>query len=222
MKLSEIYQTPDDAWDDENEDDTVELPHIAQNIVKNLRTNKQHKYLGSGSYAYVGTNDDENFGDVHRIAGVDDGGSMYLQYIADHPDIAKNPFFPRVHRVEKEKDTQVSIVERLLPFRTEAVYMNGLLMKAIWSKYFNISQQEAVKKYNCSSPAATIPYIIRNALVGYYTDELKDKRLIEAIHILAKISGAIGDAEPDIHQGNIMWRMAPYQPQLVITDPFVN
>jgi len=227
MKLSEIYQTPDDNWDEENDMGTVELSPKSSKLVNKHRLDKNHKYLGSGSYAYVGTNDDDNFGDVHRIANADDGGSMYLKYIADNPSIMDNPFFPKVREIASRSKTardnhQVTIVERLLPFRTESIYQNGLLMKAIWSKYFTITPQEAVKKYNCSGTAATIPYIIRNALVGYYTDELKDKRLIESIHILAKISGAIGDAEPDIHQGNIMWRMAPYQPQLVITDPFVN
>lgn len=218
MKLYELYTTPDDIWDDVVGD--AMMPHVASNVVKNLRTHKQHKYLGSGSYAYVGTNDDENFGDVHRIAGVDDGGSMYLKYLADHPNVAMNPFFPRVHKVAKNEDTQVTIIERLLPFRTEAVCQNELLMKAIWGRYFNISQQEAVKKYNCKSVAAAIPYIIQNALIEHYTGELKDKRLIEAMHILTKISGAIGNVDIDIHPGNIMWRMAPYQPQLVITDPF--
>ena len=136
----------------------MELPHTAQNIVKNLRTNKQHKYLGSGSYAYVGTNDDENFGDVHRVAGVDDGGSMYLQYLADHPDIADNPFFPRVRKVEKADDMQVSIVERLLPFKTEAVYSNGPLIRAIWKRCFNITVEEAFHEYGGSFQHA-IPYV---------------------------------------------------------------
>lgn len=220
MKLSEIYQTPDDIWDEENEDGTVELPHTAQNIVKNLRTNKQHKYLGSGSYAYVGTNDDENFGDVHRVAGVDDGGSMYLQYLANHPDIADNPFFPRVRKVEKADDTQVSIVERLLPFKTETVYSNGPLIRAIWKRYFNITIEEAFHEYGGSFQHA-IPYVLRKALIHNNTKEIKDEMLIDAIHKLIAIAEELGDVEYDLHQGNIMWRMAGYQPQLVFTDPLV-
>lgn len=220
MKLSEIYQTPDDIWDEENEDGVVELPHTAQNVVKNLRSHKRHKYLGSGSYAYVGTNDDDNFGDVHRVAGVEDGGSMYLKYLAAHPDFMDNPFFPRVRKVETEKDTQVTIVERLLPFKTDAVYSNGPLIRAIWKRYFNITIEDAIHEYGGSFQHA-IPYVLRKALINDYVGDIKDEVLVDAVHKLVQIAQALGDVEVDLHQGNIMWRMAGYQPQLVITDPFV-
>lgn len=223
MKLSEIYQTPDDTWDEENEDGVVELPDSGQKLVSKIRSKKNHKYLGSGSFAYVGTNDDNNFGDVHRIAGADDGGSMYLKYLADHPDIMDNPFFPRVRKISGggRRDHQVSVVERLLPFRTEAVYSNGPLIRAIWKRYFNITVEEAMHEYGGSFQHA-MPYVIRNALVYNTTmDKIKDENLISAIRTLKQIKESLGDVEFDLHQGNIMWRMAGYQPQLVFTDPFV-
>lgn len=226
MKLSEIYQTPDDTWVSlEDEGEFMDLSPNASNQIYAHRQHPKHVYLGAGSYAYVGTNDDENFGDVHRISNADDGGSMYLKYLVDHPEIMDNPFFPKVREVAQrspasKRNFQTTIVERLVPYDTKSIINNSLLTTAIWNRYVNITQNVASRKFYDLKGMAALPYIIAEAVNSGDVRYIKDPRLIEAVHILNKIRDML-DAETDIHAGNIMWRMAPYQPQLVITDPFV-
>lgn len=152
MKLSEIYQTPDDTWDLDNEADFIEQSARSAKLVAKQRQDPRHTYLGSGTFAYVGTNDDDNFGDVHRIASADDGGSIYLKYIVDHPTIMDNPFFPKVREIadrspQSKRNYQVTIIERLVPFNTKSIVHNSLLMTAIWNRYFHISQSVAGRRF---------------------------------------------------------------------------
>jgi len=64
----EPYPNVDDEWNDldkEYEDFLYDRPLVKR--IQRHRKNPQHKMLGSGSFAYVGTDDDDNFGDVQRF-----------------------------------------------------------------------------------------------------------------------------------------------------------
>jgi hypothetical protein len=93
VKLCEIYDDPADNWLDDDEDTTY-LNRDASDTVNNMRAKPNHKYMGSGSFAYVGTDDIDNFGDVHRVARALDSGSLYLNVLYTHK--IENPFLPRV------------------------------------------------------------------------------------------------------------------------------
>ena len=130
--IHKYYDTVDDAIDD------LAITKDARDEIKRAARKANHKSLGIGAYAYVGTDDDENFGDVARYAHVQDGGSLYLQFIANHPAIAENPFFPRVQRTKAiGQQGQVSIVERLIPMKEPAVASVELLT-AVCKRLFKV------------------------------------------------------------------------------------
>lgn len=230
MKLSEIYQsTPDDTWDDDAI--TTDISSSALQRVNDLRKNPKHKFLGSGGFAYVGTDDDENFGDVYRVASADDGGSMYHRFLASHPTIAeKNLFFPRIRMVDHADDYpsginhQTTIMERLLPYSTPAIHNNLRLMRAIATRYLNAGAHDICTKLSPRvepSWGEAIILAIRHALQNGDDEYIKDPKLMQAIKILHMIEQQLPDTGFDIHYGNLMWRPNAYQPQLVFTDPFV-
>lgn len=219
MKLCEIYTTPKDEWANKVYRAGTDLSSAASNKVAQARKQQSHKFLGAGGFGYVGTDDDDNFGDVKRIANADDGGSMYLKYIAEHPEVMDNPFFPQVRAVadyDYDDNVQVTITERLIPFDTPAISQNSKLMQAIWTRYFTEPWTNEVK----NNFTEWLTEELRMALVSTSTAAIKDPYLEQAVTLLKKMRQYLR-TEIDMHAGNIMWRPHPYQPQLVFTDPFV-
>lgn len=230
MKLFEIYQsTPDDTWYDDAI--STDISGSALRRVSDLRKNPNHKFLGSGGFAYVGTDDDENFGDVYRVASATEGGSMYHRFLSSHPMIAeKNLFFPRIRSVDHNKeltqgvDHQTSVMERLLPYNTPAIHDNLRLMRAIVTRYLNAGAYDICNKLSPRTEpswGSALVLAIRHALQNYNTEYIKDPKLMQAIKILHMMEEQMPDTGFDIHYGNLMWRPNAYQPQLVFTDPFV-
>lgn len=107
-----------------------------QRTIKAARKTPTHKFIGAGLNAYVGTNDNDNFGPVHRISSKDDGGAIYLQAVANLK--LNNPFLPKVERIEQGSSdlVQVAITERLIPFDTPAILDNDKLMTMLFQRYF--------------------------------------------------------------------------------------
>lgn len=216
-QIAELYSAPKTDWGSVGRPMTKTHKSLNAAVIQQRNT-PNHTFLGNGSYAYVGTNDDANFGDVHRIALQDDGGSVYLNYIAAHPNLRDNPFVPRVRAVKIDGEIQTTIVERLIPFDAKAIIGNELLMHAICKRYF----VDISPIYQTPRPGRITEFIteeLYRAIRHKNTENIKDDHLYEIIHVLCHLLDTYDTFEPDTHEGNLMWRPHPYQPQLVITDP---
>jgi hypothetical protein len=214
MKLCEIYNDPADTWIGDDEDTTY-LNKDAEHTVKSMRSKPNHKYLGSGSFAYVGTDDIDNFGDVHRVARTLDSGSQYLNVLYSHK--TENPFLPKIRKVVQNGEAQVTIIERLVPFRTPAILNSIPLMKALWSKYFRIPWDPDQRHVMAAIPMI-LQVVCEDTDTSITDGVIKDPQLLEAVHIIRQIGHQVNGAI-DMQSSNMMWRMTNYQPQLVFTDP---
>ena len=218
MRLDEILDDPEDTW---HEDRRLmnDLPDDTQDAIEQLRQRKNHKMMGAGINAYAGTNDYENFGDVHRISSDSDGGAIFLDVVASNPHYANNPFLPKVKSIKRSGETQTTIVERLVPFKTPAILNSGPLMKAVWDSYFVQSWEEAKPEWGYN-PMLDVASVIDEAVkLPDPSSIIKHPKLIEAVQLIQQLVKTYDIPMTDLHNQNVMWRMSVYSPQLVITDP---
>lgn len=188
--------------------------------IDNINQNPKNKYVGSGVQGYVHKTDDPMQMDrVTRTADRDEAGTMYLKFIHEHPQLANNPFFPKVlDATQPDSDVPSYHVEKLYPIDAPAISKE--YKDALMKKYFvmsDVSDSNDPVEY-----AKDIAHEISSA-VSYGERNVRDPMLKQAIILIRRIKAIFAKTgmNPivDIHSGNIMWRMTNKGPQLVITDP---
>lgn len=225
LNILETYDDPNDTWDSKKK--YTNLPHISQQLIDKARRLPNHKMLGAGVTAYVGTDDNDNFSDVVRLSIKGEPTSVYLTYIYRYlpKELRNNPYLPIV-RESKSTRTQTYIkMERLIPFNTPSIISNIDFMKACWDKWFHVPFPRAFDPTHLIAVigCANILNTVANRGDGR---EIKDPLLNEALlwintlkKQLIKIGRYVGT---DIHYGNIMWRPNQHGFQLVIVDPLIE
>ena len=215
MLLCEIYDDPEDEWTDpDNQDTTFVNPHT-RDIIDQKRTSASHRYMGAGSNAYVGTQDIDNFGDVHRISDRDEGGALFLEALWNTTSMHNNPYMPRVRSIEHDKTTTIIVSERLIPFDTPSI-ANKRLMTVLLGTCFTpeFHSTDNANPYDFARILFKLAY--NNTNYKY----IKDPLLLNAIEFINNVKDEY-NAALDIHIGNLMWRMTYPRPQMVIVDPIV-
>ena len=197
MKLCELFDDPADTWKDgrSNSQRNAMTPQVIDAVGK-ARQQHNHKFIGAGLNAYVGTDDADNFGPVQRIANDKDGGSIYLSAIAEAK--STNPFFPKVQSITHDADASVhtAIIERLIPFETESILGSIPLMKSIWESYFTDEWQDAAG-YEMS----TCFMVLNDAVYTGNFSEIKDAQLKEALKFIRTLATR-HNLDADIHERN--------------------
>lgn len=162
----------------------------------------------------------------------------YVSALAKNDRISKNPYFPRIYHIKVEKDrsgmSRYKVeMERLHEFDSlsmEEMYMLG--EKMFFNFYAFAKDARARMRDDLGVPNAkmqskqTAAFAILKAMERVITygakveTYIKDPNLKGALLILKSLVKD-HDANPDIHDGNIMVRRGPGGPQLVITDPII-
>lgn len=190
--------------------------HPLSKAVAATQQKPNHKYVGSGAGAYVGRTDDPHEMDtVERLANEKDGTSLFYQWLTANPEAASNPYFPRVKSNRTENGITYSIVERLVPLLSERL-MSEPLMESVWEQMFNLPLNDTEPSEIAISIAETLDKACGRK-GGAIREAIADPQLAEAIGLL---TSSAKTGYPDIHDGNIMWRITGNRPQLVFTDPF--
>ena len=213
MLLYEIYDDPKDEWVEPDTVDSTEANLSTQRIIQRRRQNPNHRYLGSGSFAYVGTDDRDNFGDVERISDHGESNARFLEVLWKSSTMRHNPYFPRVRAVNKEKETTIIITERLIPFNTPSI-AHDQLIDVVFNTCFTLDVHQRPYPFK-------IYQLLDEMAVAADDDDysrIKDPVLIQALKFISKVSKRF-DSDIDLHSDNVMWRMTYPRPQLVITDP---
>lgn len=214
MKLSDIFKDPKQAGHIPK--NAIPLMHSA---IKKARDVPSHKHLGTGANAYVYQNEDpQEIGNVKRISATTDPTSKYLQTILSTPDLHDNPFLPRVHEVKRPSKKTVEIQMEKLYSSMASPLVNDdeqLMLRALWERYFNRPYPEP---QNYKFIVVALVKILNSAVEENHYRFIKDPQLVEALQFIRAFM-LKNKAHPDIHYGNVMWRITGNMPQLVITDP---
>lgn len=147
----------------------------------------------------------------------DDGYFNYVQAIK--PYIQSNPYLPRVYVIKIDKDSEGKAVpkyqmEKL--FNLRELDKNDLdtrdeILRPISEKIFFEPPE---------NPKGLFYRIGRALNFGEY-DEIKDKKLIQALELIREVNKN-DNFEFDLHRNNFLYRRGPYGIQLVIADPLAG
>lgn len=206
MKLSELH-----------EDQQLDMPSAMtpqmQAAVKLRNQDPTLTRLGNGASAIVvQSKSPHQMDNVERLSSGEDGTSAYLQAIANVPAVHDNPFLPKVRSVRRAEGVMSVVAERLHPYDSKKLFTQPLI-QAVW--------EQITSEPFPTDPAeqmVCIDALIETSIfkgVNKYVHNEQFKQAIEFIRAVRKRFGGY----PDIHEGNLMWRMTGTMPQLVITDP---
>ncbi len=193
--------------------------------IKNINVNRdmsdfligKDKFTHHGSFSGV-----KNSSDPHSVNKVnktpmkeDEGFRVFVDYIVNN-GYADNIHFPRVHRTKRIAGPDGYFidsfkVEKLLPWED----IDGEELLTYLNRHVGI---EGLKSYPMVKDGSTkyVGLIMRD--LGKYMDDLIDKRssapvnafksdsLNSAIRIIGTLLKFKDDADPDIHEDNIMFR----------------
>jgi hypothetical protein len=200
--------------------------------------------MGHGANSFVYKADDEQqLNTVQRVSSIrkgdDEGYHAYAQFLIDNPKLKSNPYFPKIHAVDKYDDTEIAeyTIEHLYPFNSPKIGHEDMLM-AVCRKMFTPKAVDEVKemaeedrdRYKHMDPSNHIFNAIARTISGCvamdtrFTERnlathIKDPKLAEAIRVISQVMASNRRAGKDMHAGNYMWRITGTMPQLVITDP---
>jgi hypothetical protein len=114
--------------------------------------------------------------------------------------------------VKREGDLVSVISERLYPYDSKLLFTQKLL-EATWERITSDPFPEDVHAQMDALEMMIEQAIHQGVSAEVHNDDFK--QAIEFIRNVRRTSGGY----PDIHAGNLMWRMTGTMPQLVITDP---
>ena len=203
-----------------------------------------YRYMGNGAEAVVIKAPDHP--EVIKIVGNDIAlkQNSSLQYaLACQKYADSNPFLPRVHSIKKFKNPRpyegqdleyvefedvkyyyVIHMEELLDLR-EIETDNGDLLRVLANKTFAGAERriqsfatDEIADWMCAMVVMIVKHPDSAKSLGI---TIKDKGLIAASTLIKNIERKT-DGYLDIHIDNVMVRIGPHGPQLVITDPLCN
>lgn len=215
MKLHELFDTPQRTVTPKK--DTIH-PNTVNSNIKNSDTTQK---IGSGVHADVFIRPTRP-GTVVKMANVRDiNNDGYYQYITQVSKLAQsNPFFPRIYNIKfikssasntNDKGTLAVEIEKLVPLETltkgQTAAVRGML--------FNLPDEQQM------DPVVQMTYILDQAIDGKqkYIDLIKNPLLLKAVQQISSILTNNENLYNDLHEDNIMCRLTPNGPQLVISDP---
>jgi hypothetical protein len=228
MKLSDILEA---SWD--------ELTNVT--FPKNMRAHMFNKQgqgnnipVGSGANAAVYRKDDpEHLNTVQRVSsakGTDDRGyHAYAEFLTRYPGLRKNPYLPRLRKVEHTADNVVEYeVERLHPFHDERI-SHAPTLWALCNRIFTPDRVLKIKSAVANDMTSEGKEALKTRIIGTLImavnlrdtrqrETIQDPLLRQALRVISAVTRH-DIVYPDIHEGNIMWRLTGTMPQLVITDP---
>lgn len=203
-----------------------------------------YRYMGNGAEAVVIKAPDHP--EVIKIVGNDIAlkQNSSLQYaLACQKYADSNPFLPRVHSIKKFKNPRpyegqdleyvefedvkyyyVIHMEELLDLR-EIETDNGDLLRVLANKTFAGAERriqsfatDEIADWMCAMVVMIVKHPDSAKSLGI---TIKDKGLIAASTLIKNIERKT-NGYLDIHIDNVMVRIGPHGPQLVITDPLCN
>lgn len=162
--------------------------------------------LGSGAFASV-KGDKDPFMVNKSAYGEDEAYSIYIKFLADNKLAQANPHFPRVYEIGDNKWKMEK-----LPFTLKQFFEddeNQHYKQMICDVYLKQPKNDAY--WNFTNPKLIKLGTYRRALemVNAYADNHNSNREPEDKYL-----------GHDLHSKNIMVRLTPQGPQLVITDPW--
>ncbi len=206
MKLNEIFDTKDKSRS---------TPDLSQHD-RPFYSTKQNQ-LGYGKYSYV----TQKKADPHLVTKVqnkaasnlaNDGYFSYIKYIVDNKIAQRNPYAPRVYKINKFKDTagneKYTIdMEKLVDIEDISGEELAVVYKMITGLESNADDVNALRN--------KMTFFLGKHLSG----DTNNPNLDEVLKIIDYLLRENDDFILDIHDGNIMFRRTPHGVQLVITDP---
>ena len=214
MKVCDILEA---AVDDQSD---KRVPEFATRVATMKSNDPAHRFVGSGTNAYVHSRDDPHDMDrVYRTAKRADGGSIYLRYIATHPNLHNNPYFPRVVQAPSNHREAFPTyqIEPLKDFYWKPIANNPVLCDAVYERIYGPRDEADDDAFTMLD--RHLAEDMDNCIYsGIITKRFKDTSLVEALTIIHQLARRYR-LSGDVHTGNIMWRLTSTMPQLVITDP---
>jgi len=186
--------------------------------------------IGRGGYSSV--YDDPN--DPHIVikkerAFTSKHDNKFYQWAKAIQKEPSNVYLPRIYKIETEenpsgKTRHTYWIEKLHTVSSQEISSEAML--ALIHKMFNLSENDIVDLKHTTYPPNLWQFIVSKIRNLLYRDEtllpllssrrVKDPELAKAITILK--SSDFSNYH-DIHEENLMLRLGPGGPQLVITDP---
>lgn len=163
----------------------------------------------------------------------------YLTYLKTIQDLEKsghnNPYFPKIHdlRIVRDENGKLSYhvnMEKLVNINSPKILNNRKLIKSVGDKLvkdpIRLNDTDYVEHDYAENPDVEdskeyLKHVIETldvAIENNNYSDIKDENLINALKVINKIKSTYSFL-PDIHPGNVMWRITGTMPQLVITDP---
>lgn len=194
--------------------------------------------IGSGQYAYV--KDDKT--DPHMVNKFqkrptnNDPFWTYVQFIQNSDDALDNPYLPKIYSkvsaTDKNDDTSNMVkMEKLYPLRNlSSAQALHLYHRAFGQDYADTYYgKQTVSRYKTETDEmidelaggamSYLLYAIGEVINGEEKPQIfDDNDLKKALIIIERIRRKFR-YRADIHDDNLMIRLSPHGPQLVITDP---
>lgn len=179
-----------------------------------------HERLGSGMEAVVIKSQSDP--SVIKIVATEDElqDNAYMQYILlSKKHSSHNPYLPRVESIKhiksrdklvSNKDYYIVNLEQLQPLQSMSVEELDFLLDKIF-----------VDKLGPVKNAFEFGRILERAIARPGSNRVKDKNFGAVSRLITKLA-THSTTHIDVHEDNVMVRLTPYGPQLVITDPVIN
>lgn len=185
--------------------------------------------LGSGFYGktYTVPGDVEKVVKYSRLQGRswdDDGYYRYVTGLRDAKRVSRNnPFLPQIYSVKRLKSPRgipylETVMEKLYSFDSLSDDQAKDVLEKLAGEHLSteIKPFGNWKKTLVDVVKQFVVFPDNEVEVEDKTFYINNKEFINAVVILLKYSA---DFKPDIHGGNLMFRMTPTGPQLVLSDP---
>jgi hypothetical protein len=174
---------------------------------------------------------------------------LYLDMLSHNERMQNNPFFPKVYSLKSWKDTHGRVMydvkmEKLQPLNvlsSEQIITMGERYFTNFDNKFNTALKRKIQLKTYTRPRSDKPLsdlqktmnenafkyaamqavasCLDESIKGEVTTHIKDSLLRQAMVLIRGILIRKEGRLNDIHDNNIMVRLSPSGPQLVITDP---
>ena len=214
------------------------------------QTDDTRKRIGGGGYAdaYASEKDPGGIDKVAKPSEITslaaDAYYQFLDMIAHNERIAKNPFFPRVYKLETFRDkagkyTYNVNMEKLAGLSSLSTEEATRIGRELFTDFDTVvKQQKKEFRLPKTRPTGDANDTENRTKMSHLTavmgladcfnealfsstppTNITNSHLRQAITLLRKILASNSKFSPDLHHGNLMVRRGPFAPQIVITDP---
>lgn len=144
-----------------------------------------------------------------------DGYHAFVQKILN----TNNPYFPQLSELKSYQNSSTG--EKFFTVRSEKLVPLGSIDNRLFPSIYQRITGKKLPSRRTASPVMAIVDLISDAVDGQTNIvDIVDPQLRSAVRILAQMRRS--GYTTDLHYDNVMCRMTPYGPQLVITDPFAG